>query len=116
MLRNLCSPKPNQHSYFSYRLVTKTWGYFMWLGSYLYITGNKLEASPLLRYSFSRNKWYDLKSVVNGTKVKIYINGQLVTEVVMRGPEANSSTNNYVGIWCHKQTNTKGSGFVEKGD
>ena len=81
--------------------VTDAWGYFLWSNAYMYITSSGPESSPRVDFATQTGSWYNLKSVVNGTNVKIYVNNRLVKEITMSGKEANSRTNNYVGIWCH---------------
>ena len=62
------------------------------------------------------NSWYKLKSVVNGTNVKVYVNGNLAKEITMSGSEADSKSNNYVGIWCHASIPIKGDSFRVAGE
>jgi hypothetical protein len=95
--------------------VTKIWGYFLWVGKHLYITGNKAESSPRIDYAFSSNTWYNLKTVVKGVNVKIYVNDKFVYQLDMKGAGANSSAMNYVGIWCHENMNEQGSSFAIQG-
>ncbi|KAJ7390065.1 hypothetical protein OS493_027590 [Desmophyllum pertusum] len=82
-------------------LVTKAWGYFLWASNSMYISSSGGEGTPRINYSFSTGAWYDLKSVIDGTNVKIYINGNLVKEITISGSEADAKSNNYVGLWCH---------------
>ncbi|KAK3715208.1 hypothetical protein QZH41_020467, partial [Actinostola sp. cb2023] len=95
-------------------LVTKAWGYFLWARAYMYITTNGKESSPRINYKYKTNQWYNLKTVVNGTLVKIYIDNKLVKQVTMVGAGATSKTDNYVGLWCHGKTNDKGKNFKVK--
>ena len=80
----------------------------------MYITSSGPEGSPRIDFSTQTGSWYNLKSVVDGTKVKIYVNNRLVKEITMSGKEANSKTNNYVGIWCHSMDPIAGDSFKGK--
>ena len=80
-------------------------------GSALDICGNGTEYSPRFIHPFASEALHTLKSVVEGTNVKIYMNDQLVTEVTLTGEEADSKTDNYVGLWCHAKTYTAGDRF-----
>ncbi|KAJ7390066.1 hypothetical protein OS493_027591 [Desmophyllum pertusum] len=81
--------------------TTKAWGYFLWSNRYMYISSSGGEGNPKINYSFSTGAWYKLKSVIDGTNVKIYINDKLVRKITISGSEADAKSNNYVGIWCH---------------
>ena len=80
-------------------------------GSFFNICGSGTEYSPRFIHPFASEAWHTLKSVVEGTNVKIYMNDQLVTEVTLTGEEADSKTDNYVGLWCHARTLTRGDSF-----
>ena len=94
--------------------VTQAWGYFLWSNAYMYITSSGPESSPRVDFATQTGSWYNLKSVVDGTNVKIYVNNRLVKEITMSGKEANSRTNNYVGIWCHSMDPIAGDSFKGK--
>ena len=94
--------------------VTQAWGYFLWANAYMYITSSGPESSPRIGFATQTGSWYNLKSVVDGTNVKIYVNNRLVKEITMSGKEANSRTNNYVGIWCHNMDPVAGDSFKGK--
>ena len=80
----------------------------------MYITSSGPESSPRIGFATQTGSWYNLKSVVDGTNVKIYVNNRLVKEITMSGKEANSRTNNYVGIWCHGMDPIAGDSFKGK--
>ena len=80
----------------------------------MYITSSGPESSPRIGFATGTGSWYNLKSVVDGTNVKIYVNNRLVKEITMSGKEANSRTNNYVGIWCHNMDPIAGDSFKGK--
>ena len=80
----------------------------------MYITSSGPESSPRVGFVTQTGSWYNLKSVVDGTNVKIYVNDRLVKEITMSGNEANSKTNNYVGIWCHNMDPIAGDSFKGK--
>ena len=80
----------------------------------MYITSSGPESSPWVGFVTQTGSWYNLKSVVDGTNVKIYVNDRLVKEITMSGNEANSKTNNYVGIWCHDMDPIAGDSFKGK--
>ena len=80
----------------------------------MYITSSGPESSPRVDFATQTGSWYNLKSVVDGTNVKIYVNNRLVKEITMSGKEANSRTNNYVGIWCHSMDPIAGDSFKGK--
>ena len=96
---------------FIFRLVTKSWGYFFWDKKYIYISSNGQENNPRINYAFSSNKWYDLKTVVDGTEVTLLINGLRVKNIVMTGKGANAPTHNYVGLWCHRLAHSQRKDF-----
>ena len=96
-------------------LVTKAWGYFLW-SPYMDITSSGQESSPRINFGVTSNSWYKLKSVVNGTNVKVYVNDNLAKEIKMSGSEADSKSNNYVGIWCHARIPIKGDSFHVAGE
>ena len=75
-------------------MVTKAWGYFFWGNKHIYITSNGQENSPKIDYAFTSNTWYDLKTVVDGIKVTIFINGLRVKEITMTGTGAIAPTQN----------------------
>ncbi|XP_066029404.1 ZP domain-containing protein [Pocillopora verrucosa] len=102
--------KYKQGSVRTRNLVTKAWGYFLWDGK-MYITSSGQESSPSINFGVTSNSWYKLKSVVNGINVKVYVNGNLAKEITMSGSEADSKSNNYVGIWCHARIPIKGDSF-----
>ena len=77
----------------------------------MYITSSGQEGSPRISFGVASNSWYKLKSVISGTKVKIYVNDNLLKEITMSGSEADSKSNNYVGIWCHANIPIKGDSF-----
>ena len=95
--------------------VTKAWGYFLWASNSMYISSSGGEGTPRINYSFSTGAWYDLKSVIDGTNVKIYINGNLVKEITISGSEADAKSNNYVGLWCHGGISSKADSFQGNG-
>ncbi len=81
----------------------------------MYISTHGQEGvGPRPTVSASSGSWYNLKSEISGTNVKIYINDKLVKEITMSGSGTDSKTNNYVGIWCHTNINTKGDSFQGK--
>ena len=82
----------------------------------MYITSSGQESSPSINFGVTSNSWYKLKSVVNGTNVKVYVNGNLAKEITMSGSEADSKSNNYVGIWCHASIPIKGDNFHVAGE
>ena len=82
----------------------------------MYITSSGQESSPSINFGVTSNSWYKLKSVVNGTNVKVYVNGNLAKEITMSGSEANSKINNHVGIWCHARNAIKGDSFHVAGE
>lgn len=82
----------------------------------MYIASSGAEGSPRINFGITSNAWYKLKSVVSGTNVKIYVDDKLVKEVTMSGSEADSKTNNYVGIWCHNSIPIKGDNFQVTGN
>ena len=82
----------------------------------MYITSSGQESSPSINFGVTSNSWYKLKSVVNGTNVKVYVNGNLAKEITMTGSEANSKSNNHVGIWCHAGIPIKGDSFHVAGE
>ena len=84
-------------------------------GISLYISSNGTIASPEIELQYNLDGWYTLRSVVNGTKVTIYINGTFVHEVEMQGEGADSATDNYVGLWCPHSMFEVGEGFMIKG-
>lgn len=95
--------------------VTKAWGYFLWGGKTLYISTHGQEGvSPHPTFTVTSGSWYKLKTEVSGTNVKIYINDKLVKEITVSGSGADAKSNNYVGIWCHYNMNTKGDSFQGK--
>ncbi|KAJ7390069.1 hypothetical protein OS493_027594 [Desmophyllum pertusum] len=91
--------------------TTKAWGYFLWSNRYMYISSSGGEGNPKINYSFSTGAWYKLKSVIDGTNVKIYINDKLVRKITISGSEADAKSNNYVGIWCHGGISSKADSF-----
>ena len=93
--------------------VTKAWGYFLW-GGRMYITSSGPESSPHISFPVSSGTWYNLKSEVKGTRVKIYVNNKLVREITMSGSGADSTSSNAVGIWCHNRIPIKGDSFQGK--
>lgn len=80
------------------------------------ITSNGAEHGPLIKYPpiQTSGRWYNLKSEVSGTNVKIYVNNKLVKTITMSGSGANAKRNNYVGIWCHNKIPIKGDSFQGK--
>ena len=82
----------------------------------MYITSSGQESSPRINFGVTSNSWYKLKSVVNGTNVKVYVNDNLAKEITMSGSEADSKSNNYVGIWCHASIPIKGDSFHVAGE
>ena len=77
----------------------------------MYITSSGPESSPRISFPVNSGSWYNLKSKVSGTRVKIYVNDKLVKEITMSGSGADSQSNNYVGLWCHNQIPIKGDAF-----
>ncbi|XP_031554208.1 oncoprotein-induced transcript 3 protein-like isoform X2 [Actinia tenebrosa] len=92
-------------------LVTKAWGYYLINGNSVRVSSTGIEYSPIVSYSYPTNQWNNLRSVVLGTQVTIYINDKLVKQVNMQGTGADSSSDNYVGLWCHSNTNERGRDF-----
>ena len=80
------------------------------------ISSKGTEYSPKIRFPVTSGAWYNLKSVVKGTHVKIYVNNKLVREITMKGSGADSKRNNYVGLWCHSKLSIKGDSFQVKGN
>ena len=68
----------------------------------MYITSSGPESRPRISFAVNSGSWYNLKSKVSGTRVKIYVNDNLVKEITMSGSGADSKSNNFVGLWCHK--------------
>ena len=77
----------------------------------MYISSSGGEGTPRIGYSFSTGAWYKLKSVVDGTNVTIYVNGNLVKEITISGSEADAKSSNYVGLWCHGGISSKAESF-----
>jgi hypothetical protein len=75
------------------------------------ISASGIEYSPKIKYSYPVNQWNNLKTVVNGTSVTMYMNDKLIRKVTLQGTGASSTNDNYVGLWCHSSTTEKGSGF-----
>lgn len=94
-----------------FRLVTGAWGYFLWSNQFVYISADGSEANPRVKYAYDSKSSLKLESVIDGTNVKIYINGVLLQEVVLKGEGADSTTDNYVGMWCHRLMSTLGQNF-----
>ena len=92
------------------RLVTKAWGYYL-LGGSTRITSNGKEYSPRISFPTNSGSWYNLRSEVRGTQVKIYVNDKLVKKITMLGDGADAKSNNQVGIWCHSSIPVKGDSF-----
>ena len=82
----------------------------------MYITSSGPESSPRINFKTTSGTWYNLKSEVNGTHVKIYVNNKLVKEITMKGSGADSKRNNYVGLWCHNTIPIKGDSFQVQGN
>ena len=80
----------------------------------MHITSSGPESSPKIKFPVSSGVWYKLKSVVSGSKVKIYVNDNLAKEITMSGSGADDKSNNYVGIWCHNKIPIKGDSFQGK--
>lgn len=80
----------------------------------MYITSAGAESDPRIGFSV-KNEWYNLKSEINGTHVKIYVNDKLAKEITMSGEGADAKSDNYVGIWCHNKITIKGNSFQIKG-
>lgn len=80
----------------------------------MYITSSGAESSPKISFSVNSGSWYNLTSKVSGTRVKIYVNDNLVKEITMSGNGADSKNNNYVGLWCHNKIPVKGDSFKGK--
>ena len=80
----------------------------------MYITSSGPESSPAINFGVNSGTWYNLKSEVKGTHVKIYVNSKLVKEITLQGKGADSKSNNYVGLWCHTGISTKGDSFKGK--
>ena len=74
----------------------------------MYITSSGPESSPRISFAVNSGSWYNLKSKVSGTRVKIYVNDNLVKEITMSGSGADSKSNNFVGLWCHNHIPIKG--------
>ena len=94
--------------------VTKAWGYYIW--NAMAISSKGTEYSPKINFGVNSGAWYNLKSVVKGTHVKIYVNNKLVKEITMKGSGADSKSNNYVGLWCHARQSIKGDSFQVQGN
>ena len=101
----------NINDLFLFSLVTKAWGYFMWVNQFLYVSSDGTESTSRVKYPYQSGAWLKLKSVVDGTKVKIYINDNFIKDIVMTGEGAESSTDNYVGLWCHRLVYVAGKDF-----
>lgn len=80
------------------------------------ITSTGTEYSPNIPFAVSNGAWYNLKSEVKGTQVKIFVNGKLVKKIRMKKKGANSKKNNYVGLWCHARQSIKGDSFQVTGE
>ena len=93
-----------------YRLVTKAWGYYL-SGRNMLITSNGKEYSPRISFPTNSGSWYNLRSEVRGTQVKIYVNDKLAKKITMLGDGADAKSNNQVGIWCHSSIPVKGDSF-----
>ena len=97
------------------RKVTGAWGYYI-LGDSLRITSSGPEYSPMINFPISSGAWYNLKSEVNGSQVRIYVNDKLVKEITMLGSGADARSDNYVGLWCHSRISIKGDSFQVQGN
>ena len=80
----------------------------------MYITSSGPESSLRISFPVNTGSWYNLKSKVSGTRVKIYVNDTLAKEITMSGNGADSKNNNYVGLWCHTTIPAKGDSFKGK--
>ena len=49
----------------------------------MYMTSSGLESSPSINFGVTSDSWYKLKSVFNGTNVKVYVNDNLAKEITM---------------------------------
>lgn len=94
-----------------FSMVSKAWGYFMWVNRFLYVSSDGSESNPRVPFSYDSGRWLKLKTVVDGVNVKIYVNGSLIHELVMQGQDADSETENYVGLWCHRLVFIAGKDF-----
>ena len=82
----------------------------------MYITSSGRERDPQINVGPWRSgSWYNLKSDVKGTHVKIYVNDKLVHEITMSGNGADAKEDNYVGLWCHNNMHIKGDSFNVQG-
>ena len=80
----------------------------------MFIASSGPESSPRISFPVNSGSWYNLKSKVSGTQVKIYVNDKLVKEITMSGNGSDSKNNNYVGLWCHNTIPAKGDSFKGK--
>ena len=83
----------------------------MWVNRFLYVSSDGTETSPRIQYKFESGRWLQLKTIVDRTNVKIFINGTLIKEVTMTGEGADSESENYVGLWCHRLVFIAGKEF-----
>ena len=70
----------------------------------------------MINFPISSGAWYNLKSEVNGSQVRIYVNDKLVKEITMLGSGADARSDNYVGLWCHSRISIKGDSFQVQGN
>jgi len=92
-------------------MVNDAWGYFLWSNQFIYMSSDGTEGHPRVKYLFDSSSTLRLKSVVDGKKVKVYVNDMFVHEFEMQGDQACSDTDNLVGMWCHKLAHMKGADF-----
>lgn len=95
----------------SFRMVTQAWGYFLWVNEFLYISSDGSESSPRIKFKYQSGDWLNLKSVVDGVNVKLYINDIFIKSLKLTGDGADSPTDNYVGLWCHRLVFMAGRDF-----
>ena len=80
------------------------------------ITSSGPEYNPRIDFTVRSDVWYNLKSEVNGSHVRIYVNDKLVKEITMLGSGADTKSDNYVGLWCHSKHPIKGDSFQVQGN
>ena len=90
------------------------WGFYVTTGR-LSISQSGGEYDPQINYPITAGQFYDLKSVINGTNVKIYVDDNFAQEVTMFGPGSDSADDNYVGLWCHARFELQGDSFQVQG-
>ena len=77
----------------------------------MYISNNGVEGSPKINFACNSNQWYDLRTVVDGVSVKIFIDNALIQQVTITGDGSISGIDNYVGLWNHRLAHVQGKDF-----